>query len=125
MQTMEEESIPPLSSARTGWSERNLRRMDSAKTVRKRSSYSWSLVYRILLAGSKSQYLSTVAPPGRIRTKQEGGTELMPAYGVRWTAGKNDKQPAMYSSSRTKVFSENRTNGSRIVDQRTLRSASK
>ena len=39
MQTMEEESIPPLNSARIGLSERSLRRTASANTIRKCSSY--------------------------------------------------------------------------------------
>src|SRR5258708_25119729 len=41
--TMEEESMPPLSSARMGLSERSLRRTASAKTARKCSSYSPSV----------------------------------------------------------------------------------
>ena len=43
MQTMDEESLPPLSSARTGLSERSLRWTAVAKTVRKCSSYSASV----------------------------------------------------------------------------------
>src|SRR5881396_1366884 len=46
-QTIDEESLPPLSSARTGRSERSLRCTALAKTVRKCSSYSASRRYRI------------------------------------------------------------------------------
>jgi hypothetical protein len=43
--TIDDESIPPLSSARTGESDRSRRRTDSEKTTRKCSSYSPSVRY--------------------------------------------------------------------------------
>ena len=64
MQTIDEESLPPLSSARTGLSERSLRWTAFAKTVRKCSSYSASVRWRIFVPGSKSQYLLTAVLPG-------------------------------------------------------------
>jgi len=78
MHTIEEESIPPLSSARMGLSERSRRRMASAKTPRKCSSYSPSARQRILRLGSKSQYLLAVCFPARKSTDEDGGTEWIP-----------------------------------------------
>src|ERR1700751_1222896 len=99
MQTMDEESIPPLNSAITGVSERSRRGTDWAKTDRKCSSYSESVEYRIFLLGSKCQWVVTVLIPLRNCTTHADGTEWIPTNGVRWDSGNHESQPPIYSSS--------------------------
>ena len=95
MQTIEEESSPPLSSARIGESERNLRRTDCRKTWRKCSSYSASVLYRMRDLGLNRQKRSTETLPFRMRTNCPGGTSRISRYGVRWASGSWAKYPAM------------------------------
>src|SRR5579862_7733872 len=121
--TIDEESMPPLSSASTGRFERSLRRTASWNTVRKWSSYSASFLYWIELSGSKSQYLLTLQVPGRRRTNDDGGTEWIPTYGVRFAAGNCENQPAIYSSQIANLLPASTTSGSRIVLHVTSRSS--
>src|SRR3954463_10362950 len=99
MQTIEDESMPPLNSANTGALARSRRRTASVKTARKCSSYSRSVPYRVVFAGSKSQYLAEALRPFVIRTNEHGGSALILTYGVRWLAGKEASHPATYSFS--------------------------
>src|SRR5580692_3440857 len=90
--------MPPLSSARTGVSERSRRRMEFSNSAKKCSWYSTSVRYLIALLGSKSQYRQTNCVLPVTRTYDDGATAWIPTYGLRWAAGNDDSQPAMYSS---------------------------
>src|SRR5882724_2994534 len=79
MQTMDDESIPPLSSAVTGASARSRLRIDAAKTWRKRSSYSSSVAHRTQCDGSNRQYSRQVARLFLTGTYDAGGTESISA----------------------------------------------
>src|ERR1700749_4144002 len=73
-QTIDDESIPPLSSARTGASDWRRRLTASKKTRRNSSAYSASLWAEGRLRSSKVQYLEQNILSGVKVTKLPGAT---------------------------------------------------
>ena len=117
-QTMEDESTPPLSSARTGELDRRRRLTACLKALRKCSSYSASVRYRIRLPGPKSQYFEHHDPCfDRANERRWRNSKHLRDTGSGERQEK-ESYPATYSSSRSKEMRGNReSSGSRIVLQ--------
>src|SRR5258706_79943 len=98
MHTIEEESNPPLNSAHTGPSALNRHRTAPSRRWRKCSSYSTSVLYRILSSVRSAQNGCTRKRPLRAATAFPGGTDSMSLYGVCAGSGNLVRKSATYSS---------------------------